>query len=399
MNASASSSSPDAPLHRKTAAPARSRQPDPASAVVLIVDDYRDNLQVLARNLEAAGFEVALAANGDEALTTAENLLPDLILLDIIMPGLDGLEVCRKLKTSPATQDIPVIFLTAKAGDEEIVAGFDAGAVDYLTKPFNPAELLARVRTHVALRQTRAALERANADKTRFFSIIAHDLKSPLYGITGLLDATLEGIEEATREQVQEDLGVINEAAGNLLVLLNNLLNWSRLQNGTMPFQPVALNLGEVVNGIISLYTGRAREKNLRLSASVAEGTTLEADADMLQTILRNLVGNALKYTRDGGQVTVRASAAGGQVELVVADEGIGISPTNLEKLFSLHTSFTTQGTRMEEGTGLGLLLVRDLVHRHGGTITVESAVGLGTTVIVTLPEKPVAASNGKAPA
>jgi signal transduction histidine kinase len=359
---------------------------------ILIVDDTPKNIQVVASILKELGYQVAFARDGQTALSTAKSAKFDLILLDIMMPEMDGYEVCQHLKTDSRTADIPIIFLTAKTESDNIVKGFEVGGVDYVTKPFNSAELVARVKTHLELRQAREALKKSeqqlrelNAAKDKFFSIIAHDLKNPFAALLGCADLLVQS-EPLTEDQ--KDLAeTINMASQQAYDLLQNLLKWSRSQLGHLSCEPESFDICAAVNKTMLLLKNNADNKNIRLISEIEENTLVFADPDMTITIVRNLISNAVKYTSSGGSITVSAKDQGNAWEISVSDTGVGITPEDIKKLFRIDVKHSTHGTAKEEGTGLGLNLCKEFAEKSGGKIGVQSEVGKGSRFYFTLPK------------
>jgi two-component system, sensor histidine kinase and response regulator len=353
---------------------------------ILIVDDVARNIQLVAKFLTKEGYNLFFAQSGEAALKQVEGRVFDLILLDIMMPKMDGFEVCRRIKSNTRTQQIPVIFLTAKTDDESISKGFEAGGVDYLTKPFNPSELIARVKTHIRLQQREKDLREVNSAKDTLFSIIGHDLKTPFFTIMGLADILLTNYNEYSDDERKELISYINESAKVSHILLDNLLNWTRLQTGTIKGEPVNLNIEQIIRENMELLRSQALAKNVSLQSEIDEEIVVFADTNMLNTILRNLINNAIKYTPRKGSVNIKVSKKELHALITVIDSGIGIPLHKLEKLLSAKDSSSTLGTENESGTGLGLVLVKEFVQLNNGTIKVESEVGKGTSFFFTLP-------------
>ncbi len=355
---------------------------------ILIVDDVTKNIQLVANILQEAGYEIFFALNGQMALELVKNQSLDLILLDIMMPEMDGFEVCKRIKSLQNAKDIPIIFLTAKTDIEDIKKGFEVGGVDYITKPFNREELLARVKTHLSLMQQQKELKDLNATKDKFFSIIAHDLKSPFNHLLGLTEIIQDRSREVNNKEIQELAALIHKSAKQGRDLLDNLLEWSRSQIGARDFRPDNTELFDIVNKAISFVEHIASQKDISIVNSIKKDTVVRADVNMLNTILRNLLNNAIKFTKQGGFVKIYARERKEVVEVTVEDNGIGISKSTLSKLFKIDENPSTPGTNNEKGTGLGLILCREFVERHGGTIYVESERGKGSKFIFTLPKK-----------
>jgi len=354
---------------------------------IFIVDDVPQNIQLAANILKKADYDFFYAENGKKALSIAEENDFDLILLDIMMPEMDGYQVCEHLKNNPATRDIPVIFLTAKADSESIVKGLEAGAVDYVTKPFNEAELLARVKTHLALRQAQQELREANATKDKFFSIIAHDLKNPFSALIGLSELLIKNFTHFDDEKKKSFIQKIYNSSDHMYKLLENLLNWSRMQSGRIQWQPETINLSMISDDNILLLKTAAENKNIHFFSDLDAATIVFADADMVTMVMRNLMTNAIKFTNEGGEVKITSKKTGNYEEITVSDTGLGLSSQDLEKLFRIDVQHSTIGTSKEKGTGLGLILCKEFIEKNGGKIWVDSEPGKGSDFKFLLPK------------
>lgn len=558
---------------------------------ILIVDDNPTNLSVLTGFLERYDFEILIATDGEDGLAIAQEVRPDLILLDIVMPGMDGYEVCRRLKNDPRTQEIPVIFITSIIDTESKVRGFEAGAVDYVTKPVYAEEVLARIHTHLRIQELTQSLleanailtkrarqleinsqvaqqvtsileldtllavvvesiqqalgyyfvgiwlvnesrdaillqasassagamsiaagfsisiddphsilafvcrtresyltndvtqstyylhfaglplthaeltlplcigqvilgaldiqcgtqntfdsddvtvlqtladqiaiairnarlyasekqlrrveeERAqklaelNANKDKFFSIVAHDLRGPFQPLLSWSYLLSQKSISNKPESVQQFGQNLYRAAKDFMQLLENLLEWARIQQGRILCKPTVFNLADVVENAVDILTEMALNKNIRVHPHIDAALNVYADVNMISTVIRNLLTNALKFTPDGGSVTISArqgepppgppgEAALSFTEVSIADSGVGISPEDLDKLFRIDVHHTTVGTAQEHGTGLGLTLCKEMVELNKGQIWIESVVGQGSTVTFTVPAIP----------
>ncbi len=535
-----------------------------ADYTILVVDDNETNLRVIVEYLRGFGFKLLMAMNGQLCLKIAQARRPDIILLDVMMPELDGFETCERLKATEVTRDIPVIFMTALTSEDDKVRGFEVGAVDYVTKPIQQREVLARVNTHlqllhflrqeqhrraeeqrqreiaVSLRQVSKVLNstlnqaqllqiimeqlgrvvpfdgaaiflhenqrlilsqgigfgatymgnsvlltdkssgvmvfnsqkpmlimdtkhdarwqawtetnpilswmgaplvledeaigvltvdsftthkyneadvsilqifanhaavairnarlyslvqqvneqliKLNADKDKFFSIVAHDLKGPFLPLLGNLELMQEMALTLKPTDVEAMSAASYRSAKRVFELLENLLCWARLQMGRMEYDPQRVNLSEIVTKTVELLADNAKVKQINLDNQVQPETWVYADNYMLDTVIRNLSSNALKFTPQGGQVTISAHSLseetpGRFVEVSIADTGVGLPPQVKEKLFKIDQYVTTIGTNKETGTGLGLIICQEMVVKSGGRIWVESEVGQGTTV------------------
>lgn len=365
---------------------------------VLIVDDNVQNLQVLADILRGGNYRIAMVKNGIRALDFIGRKKPDMVLLDIMMPEMDGYEVCRRMKQDPESAEIPVIFISALADTDNKLRGFEVGGVDYIAKPFHREEVYARVNVHLKLkraneklRTANELLQEANAAKDKLFSVIAHDLRGPIGSLcqtVEILTEEPEELEAGLRGELLKSLGISVKSAH---YLLENLLYWAGSQSGHIPFSPTPVRLCDIVEPNIQLLSGIAKNKDIRLISKIFECSGEEeklawADREMMQIVLRNLLSNALKFTPLSGQVSVSALWKEDEVEISVSDTGVGIKEENIGRLFHLQQHFTTRGTQSEKGSGLGLLLCREFTEKNGGTIRVESAEGKGSIFRITLP-------------
>ncbi len=354
---------------------------------ILIVDDNATNLGVIADYLNEHGFRIVTARSGEMGIQRARTAQPDLILLDVMMPEMDGFEACRRLKADEQTKDIPVIFMTALSEVEDKVRAFQMGGVDYITKPIQHEEVLARVETHLKIRQQAKELTQTNADKDKFFSIMAHDLKGPFMPLLGNAELLTEMGDILPPEEVKQLGASIQRTARSVFNLLENLLQWARLQMGRMEYHPESIELADLARKSVDLLQDNAKVKGIRLVNVIEHGIFVSADVYMLNTVIRNLTSNALKFTPQNGQVTISARLpdAGGKdkgfVEVSVSDTGVGISDEVKKKLFKIDQHVTTVGTGRETGTGLGLIMCHEMVMKGGGRIWVESELGKGTAV------------------
>lgn len=355
---------------------------------ILIVDDVAKNIQLVAKFLTKEGYNLYFAQSGEAALKQVEQNYFDLILLDIMMPEMDGFEVCRRIKENKKNHLVPIIFITAKTDDEAIKKSFSIGGVDYITKPFNPEELIARVRTHISLQSRERELRELNSTKDTILSIISHDLKTPFFNIMGLGEIMLnnyEGFSDAEKKELLTNMVDSARASHNLL---DNLLNWIRMQTGKIAFMPIRSNINSLIKGTIELARFQATSKGVDLIYNDISDVEVFTDEHMFNTILRNLMTNAIKYTNSGGKVEILAQEIDEIVKISVKDNGVGIPSEKIDKLFSYGNSVSTPGTNQELGSGFGLIITHDFVKKNKGELTVESEVGQGTTFSFTLPKR-----------
>lgn len=367
--------------------------------LVFIVDDIPKNIQILTNILVNQEYRVAFSVKGQEALELAKMNKPDLILLDIMMPHTDGFNVCTQLKAEPETRDIPIIFVTGKSHEHEISRAFECGAVDYIVKPFNSRELINRVKTHINLHLLQKTLIKKNEDlakyktelenvisqKDKFFSIIAHDLRGPFSGFLGLSEILVNEYDNLTTLDINEINKNMHNSAQNLYDLLVNLLTWANTQNDKIQLVPEFIYLSRKVDKILGIYKLLADSKNIQLKNQVSSDIEALTDSMVLDTLLRNLVGNAIKFTKNGGEIILDANKSDDEIIVSIQDNGVGMPKEKVEKLFLIGENISTLGTNKERGSGLGLQICKELLSLQGNNIWVESILGVGTTFRFTL--------------
>lgn len=510
---------------------------------IVVIDDEAINCEVLYTHLTQYNYRVITASDGESGLAKIEAESPDLVLLDLMMPKMSGFQVCRILREERQLKNLPIIILTAKSNASDKVYGLNIGANDYIVKPFNKDELLTKI--HVFLRilalqnvlaeernllrtlidhlpdfiyvkdtqsqyllanraveqslnitapgellgktdfdlfpqdlaeqfykseqtifQSSQALinqeelireqqtgtpmwlsttkvpfrdrqgnvlgivginrdittrkqaeeelkrhrdhleelvkertnelsianqqlQELNASKDKFFSIISHDLRSPFITILTLAQFLSEQPDISTNTEVNTKIAFLKTSAERLYMLLENLLTWARIQRGAMPYEPEVFDMFEIAEENIAIFESKAEHKNITLSSSIQENTMVYADFAMTNTVMRNLISNALKFTEAEGKITLSVVLQEEYLEAAVSDTGCGIDADGLAMLFQLDTQFTTVGTAGEQGTGLGLILCKELIEQNGGRIWVESEVGTGTTFRFSVPRQP----------
>jgi two-component system, sensor histidine kinase and response regulator len=366
---------------------------DIAPALILAVDDQPENLMVFEADLEDAGYRVKLAENGPAALKKIDEQRPDLVLLDVSMPGLDGYEVCRRIRSREDTRDLPVIMVTGRDSVEDIVEGLDAGAYDYITKPIEPRILLARIRTQLRVKQLQDALKKSIQElehlqqlRSDFVAMITHDMKAPLTSIVGLSGMLMEEEPGALpTEEFRESLGNINTNGRKLTQLINDFLTFSRIEAGKLEFhfEPIDLNL--CIMQAVSLFKYQAEKKNIRIQYNPrSEAPDILGDDAQIERALGNLLSNAIKYSQAGQTVGVELTLIGDWLQVEIRDEGPGIEPDLLPRLFDRY--FRVRSPKKTEGTGLGLSIVKSVADAHGGSVVVETAPGQGSLFVRRFP-------------
>ncbi len=370
------------------------------SPLVLVIDDVAQNLQVLNASLAEHGYRVAAAKSGEQAFKALERIQPDLILLDIMMPDMDGYEVCERLKSNRRTKNIPVIFLTAKSESTDLIKGFESGGVDYIIKPFQTPELIARVKTHTELKRNRdlileyslqikdraTELERLNDEKNQFLGIASHDLKNPLGNIL-TLSQLMKSMPDPDPKQLDEFMAIIERSAKKMLSIIENLLDVNRIESGELKVKKDTIELREALTQVKDSFLKAAEKKAITVHFSVPESPVeCRTDPMLLSQILDNLVSNAIKYSPKEKQVWITLEQTAEAALIHIKDEGPGFSEMDQAKLYQKFARLTAQPTGGESSTGLGLSIVKKLVEAVDGDIALESEVNQGSTFILTLP-------------
>lgn len=366
-----------------------------ARGSVLAVDDRPENLMVLVEGLIARGLEVRVAPSGEFALSAVAARLPDVILLDVTMPGMDGYEVCRRLKAEPRTREIPVIFVSALNDVADKVRGFEAGGVDFVTKPFQLEEVEARVRTHLELRRARSELaasyakleelERLRDELTR---LIVHDMRSPLSALLGSLQLLRQSLAAAARAEDLEDVDLALRGGARLLRMVNDLIDLSRLESAAFPVERTRCDLKAVAGAAASEVLGLARDRAVTVDGPAIPG---EWDEQLIRRVIENMLANAFKFSPRDRPVHVTVSDDG-EPTVRVRDEGPGVPPALLDRVFDKFVSADAGTGGRTRSAGIGLYFCKLAVEAHGGRIGVESEPGRGSTFWFTLPRAPAPA-------
>ncbi|HEY9670054.1 MAG TPA: hybrid sensor histidine kinase/response regulator [Waterburya sp.] len=370
---------------------ARSSKPDH----ILVVDDSQDNLFLVQTILEEEGYDITLAEDGRTALAQIEHSPPDLVLLDVMMPEMDGFEVTKRIRDNPTIPFMPILLITA-FDQPSVVKGLDSGADDFIRKPVEVDELLARVRSLLRLKHAIDEREKIARQREEFVSWMAHDLRTPIVAAERMLMLFQQGALGELSPGMEEAIVTMARSNRNLLAMVNTLLEVYRYEAGrkTLTFSPV--DIKEVIKEVIQELSPLAEEKKLSLKASFGEklNSTVVGDRLELHRVFTNLVGNAIKFT-DSGSVEVRVAnspyignpkTTGLLIE--VEDTGPGISAEDQKMVFERFR----QGSHKRAGSGLGLHLSRRIVETHQGTLEVKSELGKGSVFVVCLPTQKSAA-------
>ena len=370
-------------------------QINPAEFKLLVVDDVQTNVLLLKALLGKEGYGILVANNGQEALEVIRNENPDLILLAVMMPGMDGFEVAERLKSEEFRCEIPIIFMTALDDTQSIVNGFKLGVGGFISKPFRKEELMVRIKHQLSLVAARRIIEEKNeelrktiAGRDKMYSVIAHDLRSPMASMKMLLNTIMMSVE---KDKIDPDifdmLEMSNKTSEEVFSLLDNLLKWTKSQLGKLTVIPQKLDISGLADGVVEVMNSVAEVKHIKLIRTDHESFFVYVDIEMIKSILRNLISNAVKFSNPDSEIKVGIKAEDGKVIVSVTDSGKGIKKEDQHKLLKDSTHFTTYGTNSEEGSGLGLLLCRDFARKNGGELWFESEENLGSVFSFSLPQ------------
>lgn len=379
-----------------TQAPETSK-PGLAGRRILIVDDDRLNVRILTSILSPEGYELRAAHSGEEALEIYEDFKPDLVLLDVVMPGINGFDTCRTLKTRHGDMLAPVIFITAKSQSDDIVEGLAAGGVDYLPKPFKAREALARLRTHLQnrllneqQRQLVTQLSAANTAKNKLLGMVAHDLRNPLASIRGLADFLADGTVGPLSADQLDLVKTIQDTSHSMLSMVNELLDLSVIESGELKIHPEHRFIAELLNKSVYLNNINAAKKGSRIElADLDAGVELLIDADKVKQVVDNLLSNAIKFSPPNSVISVNTETSDAYYSILVRDQGPGIPENERHKLFKDFSQTSVKPTAGEKSTGLGLAICKRIMESHGGSIGAESAPTGGSIFKITFPLSP----------
>ncbi len=393
----------------------------PESATILIVDDNPTNLALLDYALSTAGYNVRIEVEGLNVIKQVHLSIPDLILLDIMLPDMNGFDVCQQLKADAITQSIPIIFMTALVDTVDIVKGFSLGAVDYITKPFHKEELLARVRNHLHLRHLSKALENQNQQlieltqelenrvaartaelkkaletekelnqfKSRFITMASHEFRTPLAIISSSSGILQQFSDRLSEDRKKKHLEIIQNTIIYITQMLDDILMINRADNEKFELQLHTLDIIAFCRQIIEGITDNTQPTKINLSVDLREmiapeSLMVKCDKKLLEVIFTNLLSNAIKYSQERDLVDFTFTKEDNKLIFKISDRGIGIPEADQVNLFSPFHRGSNIGTI--PGTGLGLAIVKQCLDLHHGEINIESQAGKGTICTVTIP-------------
>ena len=366
--------------------------------LILVVDDTEDNLDLLEFALKRKPVRMLRATSGKECLALAAERQPDIILLDIQMPEMDGFETLKRLRADPSTTKIPVVFLTAQRKDaESIAAGLALGAEQYLTKPIDTDELLVRTKMLIELKRAQADLERTKAD---FMAMLVHDLRSPLIGVKSVIELLQDsGKGSILGDDQFELLNSAHSSAKKLLGLISDFLDLSKYEAGTIAFEASATQVEKFIDPVLQQMDIQFKQRNVRIVRDIpANLPDVFVDAMKTEQVIMNLLSNALKFTKGGGVITLEAAPKSEEVittsgsmhkqfvQVSISDNGVGIAADELPLLFERYKQVSSAKIVKQKGTGLGLVICKRIVEAQGGRISAESEPGKRTTFSFTLP-------------
>ncbi|WP_339841867.1 hybrid sensor histidine kinase/response regulator [uncultured Maribacter sp.] len=367
---------------------------------ILVIDDEQRFLDIITNTLKASNYKVIQALNGEMGCMVARKFIPDIIICDWEMPVMNGIDAIKILKQDDLTKDIPIIMATGvMTTAENLNMALSAGAIDYIRKPIVPIELLARLNSAYKLASSYAEikvkndkimeqfneLKLLNATRDKFYAIISHDLRSPFNGILGLTDLLVENYGDYDDSERKEIIFLLRESSYSAFELLENLLSWSQIQRGQIKINKENLNLKELVETSIAPYKYNSSKKNIEIITNIPPLTKIFIDKNTSMTFIGNLVNNAIKFTPEGGTITISYNENDANIELHIIDTGVGMTSEVIGRLFRIDENISTNGTNNEKGTGLGLILCKEFIQKNGGDISVISEVGKGSDFIVTL--------------
>lgn len=361
------------------------------SSDILIVDDTPANLNLLGNILKEHNYKIRAVPNGELAIISTKKKSPDLILLDITMPGMNGFEVCQKIKSDETLQDIPIIFISALSDTDDKLEGFKNGGVDYITKPFQVEEVIARVNTHLKIRElikeNQTQLKQINADfeklkkleelRDGLVHMIIHDLRSPLFGISAYLELLTEKFNTSKDTETKKFLSIAFQSTKMLGNMINDVLDVNKLENNKIELQKSNYCLNTIVSEVISQLEAMITQKNLVVKFNSKDFNVI-CDQNLIKRVVANLLSNAIKFSSNNKNIIINIKQKSQNTYLEVIDEGPGISKENTSKVFNKFYQINDSIKKDTPSTGLGLTFCKLVIEAHNGKIAVESDIGKG---------------------
>ena len=370
---------------------------NPSDFNILVVDDIASNIILMKAILSREGYNVSTAGNGKDAISIIEKTPPDLLLLDVMMPQMDGFQVCTHIRNMVGMNDMPIILLTALNSNDDIVKGFSVGANDFVSKPFNNDVLLMRIKFQLSMvaslriiKSQSEELEKIIKSRDIMYSIIAHDLRSPLATTRMVMNYVVDEINQYKLDSdIVDMLQNVNTISEDAFNLFDNLLKWTKSQTGRLNSIKQKVEISELVHSSIDVLQTVASSKGIDIEViNLPEKINVSVDIDMMKTVFRNIISNAIKFSKSGDKITIVISEKDeDNICIEVKDQGCGISPENVSKIMDGNIDFSTNGTSEESGSGLGLMLTRDFIERNGGKLQLVSQMGVGSTFSFCIPK------------
>lgn len=352
---------------------------------LLIVDDKPENLQLIKGFFDGSDFSVFSTTSPEEAVEMCNEIEMDLLLVDIRM-AVSGFDVYHSIRSTAKNSSTPVIYMAEKTDQENISKAFRMGCRDIITKPFQSDELISKISTHSLLHRYCRQIEELISSKEKIYSIISHDLRSPYNSIIAFSNLLIKNLSKTDNKEAVKYAEIINELSVRNLELIDSLLVYTKSFKQDMQDSFERININNLVSELLQVIQPSALLKEIQLSQIFCSPVDVLGNRDLIATMIRNIVANAIKFTDREGEVTIQIIAAEKWVEIAIADTGIGIDEAELNTLFSFDTKVSRKGTAGEVGNGYGLMLSKEIADKHHGEISAKSKPGVGTTFSVKLP-------------
>ena len=358
---------------------------DYEGAKILIVDDEPANIFFLEGILTEENFQVEIANDGYECLEKLNAFIPDVILLDIMMPKLNGLDVLRKITFSDYLKHIPVIMVSAKTDSEDVETALSLGALEYIKKPIDEVELLARVKAALRIKFQEDKLREMIKSKDDFIRIVSHDVRNPFHAILGFTETLITDpeLKDKLTDKNKEFLNYILETTSFVVDYFNKLLDWANFGQKKLELKKVDTQLSKLINSSITIYQKKTSEKNIKFNFNSDNKIFINVDETYFLQAINNIISNTIKYTPEGGEINIWVITNSDKTTIIISDSGIGISNISPEEFFSKTYNVSRKG---EKGAGTGMSICKKIIDAHDFNITFESAPNQGTSFIITIP-------------
>ncbi|QTA77960.1 Two component system response regulator/histidine kinase [Desulfonema limicola] len=352
--------------------------------IILIVDDNPNNLMMLIDVLDESNYELRIAKDGQSALNIVQKESIDLILLDVMMPGMNGFEVCSRLKGDSRTREIPIIFMTALSETINKIRGFELGAVDYIIKPIQIEEVMSRVKTHIKLSRLLKKENEINSLKSKIISLASHDLTIPLHTISASSSFLRLYNSRLSDKEKMSNLSIIDEAVKKMSITLDNIITWFESESGQTCFSPELINISNFCKDIFEKFKLLVKDSHKMEFSCVKSDIQVFIDPDLMRNAVINILSNAFAYSPKESLIKFDVFIENKEIAIKITDQGRGIAPKEQEKIFQPYFASKNSGTK--EGRGLGLYTAKYFVQLHNGRINLESKTGRGSVFTIYLP-------------